>query len=641
MPSMTPEEILQIHKDYADQFASLAQSGLMGAFNALSASGIFDYTPSLVSITMPDFGNPKGVGTLPPLPDDPELPDLDDMENFVGIPNDNTGSAPPRDYPAAPTLQMPAKPPYMHNFTAVAPADPDDPTMPPQPSYIAMPALNLPYPTIDVPTAPILTMPIFDGQRPDALAIPEADAIVALYRTEMNDHRNIVATFAQGQADSLIAKYVPEFAALRARINQSIIDYTDPVAGGGVGIPQNIEGAIHARAGDRNNLEFQRALDTSADTLAKMGYTIPPGAMLDVLRQARTAMGDAMVKSSTDIATKNLELEQQNFQFMLKLGETLEEKLLDTVSSYLKLSLEMDQLAIAAAKEIVATYIAAYNLQVLVYRALWEGYRADADVFKTKIDALEATVRLYEAEIKAELAKTEVNNAHVNVLRAVADVNQSLAMAYKAAVDAAVATLEPARISTLIYESKARAYASEVAAYEARWRGYTAEVEGELGRVKAYEAQVNGYTAQVNGYRAKVEAYSAQVGAAAATNRAVADHNLSVVQTYKAQADAAIAIFNGRIAGYTAESEVILKEAQIEIEHWRTKANLIFQEYNVAVQQMFEYAREQMNLFRGQMEAAINAANGLAHASQVAGNLAGQAMGGLTSFAGILESKEG
>lgn len=641
MPSMTPEEILQIHKDYADQFASLAQSGLMGAFNALSASGIFDYTPAGISITMPDFGNPRGVGTLPDLPPDPDLPKDVDLDTFVGIPNDNTGQAPPRDYPSAPTITMPVKPPFMSNFTAVAPTDPDDPEMPAQPSYIALPALNLPYPTIDVPTAPILTMPIFEGQRPGTLAIPEADAIVAIYRNEMDDHRNMLPAFAQAQADALIAKFVPEFASLRARINQNIIDYTDPVDGGGVGIPQNIEQAIHARAGDRNNLEFQRALDTAADTLAKQGYTMPPGALLDVLRQSRTAMGDAMVKSSTEIATKNLELEQANFQFMLKLGEQLEEKLIDTVTAYLKLGLEMDQLAIAAAKEIVATYIAAYNLQVMVYRALWEGYRADADVFKTKIDALEATVRLYEAEIKAELAKTEVNKSHVDVLRAVADVNQSLAMAYKAAVDAAVATLEPARIRTLIYEAKARAYASEVAAYEARWRGYAAEVEGELGKVKAFEGQVNGYTAQVNGYRAKVEAYAAQVTAAGTANRSIADHNKALLDQYTAKANNAIEIYRGQIAGYTALSGSILKEAEIEIEHWRTKANLIFQEYNVAVQQMFEYAREQMNLFRGQMEAAINAANGLAHASQVAGNLAGQAMGGLTSFAGILESKEG
>lgn len=641
MPSMTPEEILQIHKDYADQFASLAQSGLMGAFAALSGSGIFDYTPAGISITMPDFGNPKGVGMLPDMPLAPELPEDSDLDTFVGIPNDNTGSAPARDYPNAPVLTMPTKPTSAPVFTAVAPTDPTDPTMPVQPSYIALPALNLPYPTVDIPTAPILTMPTFDGQRPDALSIPNADAIVAIFRTEMEDHRNMLPAFAQGQADALIAKFAPEFAALRARINQSIIDYTDPVNGGGVGIPQNIEQAIHARAGDRNNLEFQRALDTSADTLTKLGYTIPPGAMLDVLRQSRTAMGDAMVKSSTDIATKNLELEQSNFQFMLKLGEQLEEKLLDTVTSYLKLALEMDQLAIAAAKEIVGTYIAAYNLQVLIYRALWEGYRADADVFKTKIDALEATVRLYEAEIKAELAKTEVNKAHVDVLRAVADVNQSLAMAYKAAVDAAVATLEPARIRTLIYESKARAFASEVAAYEARWRGYSAEVEGELGKVKAYESQVNGYTAQVNGYRAKVEAYSAQVGAAGTTNRSIADYNQALIAQYTAQANSAIQIYQGQIAGYSAQSSAIIKEAEIEIEHWRTKANLIFQEYNVAVQQMFEYAREQMNLFRGQMEAAINAANGLAHASQVAGNLAGGAMQGLTSFAGILESKEG
>ena len=99
-------------------------------------------------------------------------------------------------------------------------------------------------------------------------------------------------------------------------------------------------------------------------------------------------MGDAMVKSSTDIATKNLELEQQNFQFMLKLGEALEEKLLDVVTQYLKLALDMNAQAIASAKEIVATYINAYNLTVVVYKALWEGYQADAEVFKAKIAAL-------------------------------------------------------------------------------------------------------------------------------------------------------------------------------------------------------------------------------------------------------------
>ena len=78
----------------------------------------------------------------------------------------------------------------------------------------------------------------------------------------------------------------------------------------------------------------------------------------------------------------------------------------------------------------------------------------------------------------------------------------------------------------------------------------------------------------------------------------------------------------------------------IEVEFWRTKANLIFQEYNAALNQTFEYAREQMALFRGQLEAGINAAHGLTQAANVAGNLAGSAMSGLSSFAGNIVSSQ-
>lgn len=641
MPGMTPEEILQIHKDYADQFASLAQSGLTGAFSALSSSGIFDYNPAGISIKMPDVGSPGDVGPLPTMPPDPEIPEIGDLLPFRELPNDTSGSAPYPRYGSAPTYSAPTTPGMVREFTDAAPADPANPSLPAVPAYLPLPSSTLPYPVVTVPDAPVLSTPNFEGVRPDDIAMPDPDVIVADYRSEQNSHRNMLPVFMQSNVDALIVKYAPDYPLIRSRINTAITDYTHPVTGGGVSVPANVETAIMARASDRNALEFLRAVDTSAETLAKKGYSMPPGALLGALRNARTAMGDAQVKASTDIALKNVELEQQNFQFMLKLGEQLEEKMIDMTLGFMKLTLEIDAQSIAAAKEIVSAYIGAYNVQALIYRAMWDGYQADAMVFKARIDALESQVRIYEAEIKAEMAKVEINKSVVDVLRAVADVNRALAESYKVQVDAALAPLEVARIRTSIFEVKARAYASEVAAYEARWRGYTAQVEGELGKFKAFESQVNGYVAEVNGYKAVVDAYTAKVNATAETNKAVAGHNESVIREFTARAEAAIKVFDGQVAAYSAESNVVVKQAEIEVEYWRAKANFIFQEFNVAVQQTFEFAREQMNLFRGQMEAAINAANGLAHASQVAGNLAGQAMGGLTSFAGILESREG
>ena len=647
MPSMTPEELLQIHKDYADQFASIAQSGLTAAFSALSNGGIFDYHPAGIGITFPDFGTPKPIGELPELPDDPKLPTSPTMLGFRDIPNNpfggtnsSIGPGKPSGIENPPDYNAPTKPTNIHDFTAVAPTLGPDPRMPQDPTYIPLPALNLPFNTFLTPVKPSLSTPVFEGQRPEDIVLPDAGEIVTSYLTEIDNHRNALSAFATGQADAFIARYVPEYHQLRGRINNAILAYTDPVTGGGAGIPVNIEAAILARAADRNALESSRALSLMANGLTKKGWSMPGGALLDAMRQTAIGMGDAQVRSSTEVAVKGLEQEQQNFQFMFKVAETLESKMIDTVTEYLKLAVQIDAQAINAAKELVGAYIGAYNLQVMVYKALWDGYQADAEVLKARISANEANVRLYEAEIKAELAKVQTNDAYVGILKAVADVNQSIAMTYKAQIEAAMAPLEMAKLRLGIFETQARAYAAEVGAYEARWRGYTAEVEGELGKFKAYEAQVQGFIAQVTAFKAQIDSYVAQVQAAAETNKAIGLRNESTVKVYSAQAETAIKVFEGQIAGFTSQSNVVLKTGEIEVEFWRTKANLIFQEFNVAVNQMFEFAREQMNLFRGQMEAAINAGNGLAHASQVAGNLAGGAMQGLTSFAGILESKD-
>ena len=70
--STTPEEILQIHKSYADEFTQLATSALLAAFAKLSDSSIYRYTPAQINITSPQLGKPKDVtGGLPRLPPNP------------------------------------------------------------------------------------------------------------------------------------------------------------------------------------------------------------------------------------------------------------------------------------------------------------------------------------------------------------------------------------------------------------------------------------------------------------------------------------------------------------------------------------------------------------------------------------------
>lgn len=638
---LDPAEILEIHKTYADEFAGLAQSGLTQAFSALSASGLFNYRPAQIGINFPVLGTPKTVGPLPKEPVLKALPKDPTLTRTEDIPNSSFGSAPFNNLGDVPIFNAPTKPGQgTPTFNVSAPNDPGQITLPNTPSYIGLPGLTLPYSSVNIPPAPIVTMQTFDGRRPNDIVIPDPTVIIGKYTTEVNDHRAFLPGWLRDNADAMIAKYVPEYTLLRTQINNAITNYTNPVTGGGAAIPANIEGAIYARHSDRNNLEFQRALDTAIDTIGKRGFFMPNGAMVNVLKQARMTMGDAQVRGSIDIATKNLELEQQNFQFMLKLGEQLEEKMIETITQYMTLAMQMDMQAISSAKEIVAAYLGAYNLQVMVYKALWEGYVADAEVYKAKISALEAGIRVYEAQIKAELAKTEINKATVEVLNAVATVNLALANSYKAQVEATLAPLEISRLQVAVFEARVRAYAAEVGAYESRWNAYKSEVEGEMGKFQAYTAQANAYSAQVGGFKAEVDAYSAEVSAVGEANRSIGISNESNVKVYTAQTDSAIKQFEATIASYSAQSNVVIKQSEIEVEYWRARSNLLMGEFNAALNQTFEYAREQMNLFRGQMEAAISAGNGLAHAANVAGALAGGAMSGLTSFAGSLVNAE-
>ena len=640
MSDLSPEELLQIHKQYADTFAAIAQSGLASAFDRFSQSNLFKYNPARITITAPDFGTPNKNIDLPFAPPSPKLPELDALVLPLDVPNPDYTDAPPNTLTRIPVYVPPQKPPQVPGWTEPPPSINTAVILPPDPNFLPMGVLVLPYPTISTPLAPSITMPVFEGRRPNDIVVPDPATIVNSYTTEQAAHRNMLPGFMQTNTDALITKYAPEYNALRSQINNAIVAYTNSTTGGGIGIPVQIEQAITARASDKNNIEFQRALETAADTIAKQGFSIPSGALLATLRQARTAMGDAQVRGNIELATKNLELEQQNFQFMLKLGEALEEKMMDVITQYLQLMLRMDELSIQSAKEIVTAYLGAYNLQVLVYKALWDGYQVDAEVFKAKISALESQIRLYEAEIKAELAKTEINKAHVDILRAIADVNQAFANTYKVRLEAAMAPLEVARVQLALYESKIRAFAAQVQVYEAQWGGYKAEVEGEVGKLRGYEAQATAYTAQVNGFKAQVDGFSARVASVGEANKAIQGRNEATIKVFSTQAEVAIKTFEGLIAAYSAESNVAIRQAEIEVEYWRTTANLIMQEYTTTMHQTFEFAREQMNLFRGQMEAAISAGTGLAQVAAVAGNLAGGAMAGLTSFAGKLVNSD-
>ena len=693
--SLTPEEVFYIHKGYADQFAGLTRSGLGSAFNALAYGGLYGYSPAKIDITFPEVGEPKEkeLGEQPPTPMDPP-PEIGDQRynlvrspEYEKIPTLKVGAAstagagvPPLIFSSGvggrggnttsvsiggrPTRWMGDPPEWVEpspkpstgapenkvvtptvNLTVTSPSGKFTSTkgvitatiaLPTAPTYMPYPALVLPYPTLRLPTKPDIIAPTFEGVRPDTLTPIDGEALIAKYTTEQQDHRTMLPAFAQETAVAFIDAFAPEYNDIRIKINEIIANYE-----GGTGVPANIEGAIMARANDRASQEFTKAVNTAAENISKRGFTLPPGALQAVLTQSRMMMGDAIVRSSTEVATKNLELEQQNFQFMLKLGEALEEKILDVTTQYLALSIKIDEQSIASAKELVAININAYNVMVLVYKAMLDGYQTDATVLKARIDANDSLVRLFSEEIKAELAKNEINTATVALFKTMVDINAGFSAEYKAKIEAAMAPVEIIKMQLNVFESQIRGYTAEVGAYEAQWRAFASRLEASMTPLKVYEENVRVFGQEVSAFKAEIDAYSAQAQAAADTNKALAQHNTAMIESYGAEISYPIKLKDHEMTIWTTQQAKLIKDAELEIEYWRTKANMIFTEYNANLNQTFEFAREQMHLFLGRMQAGVTANQGLVQAAQVAGNLAGSAMQGLSSFAGNIVSSQG
>jgi hypothetical protein len=644
--AFTPEEVFKLHKEYADEFTQLAASGLNSAFAALSNSGLYDYRPAQIGWVFPDFGTPNTDIELPDPPKDPKYEKMGKLEAYRPIPNMVGSTVPPALPPELSQLPKYIAPPKpagsVPAFNEKPPGPFEDPVIPPAPNYIPMLPPTLPYPGVDIPDPPEdMEIPDFEGEKPSPIVVPDPQTLVNVYLQELANARATIPAYAMNSAAAIIARFCPDYAALTTRINSIILSYTDPDTGGGAGIPAHLEVAIYSRATDRSAQEVVTVVETAAKAMGKRGFTLPPLALQAATKDALVKMGDANVKASTDIAINNLKLEQEHFQMMVKLGEQLEEKMFDMAMGELKLGLEFEAQAIASAKAVLDAYLGAYNLQVLVYKALWDGYAADAAVYNARIAGITARVALYEAEIRAEMAKVEIDKAYVSMMESIVAMNSAMANMYKVQVDAAMAGLEVAKLETQIYESQVRAFAASISAYEAQWSAYKAQVDGELAPFKAYSDLASAYTAQVAGFKAGIEAYEAQIRGISSANVAIGSVNDATLKVYATQAETAIKVFEREIASYSAQSSVAVQQSNIELEYWRTTSNLLFQEFSVSMNHTFEYAREQMNLFQGQMNAAITAANGLAQASQVAGNLAGSAMQGLTSVAGNINMTEG
>ena len=625
---MSAATLISDARGYTSGLTSQAQSALNSATNAVSAIGYL--SPNATAAALPDKPTATIDTTFPnmasvtlDLPDEPSATLV-----FQDIGTFDAGAAPTFSQ-TAPTVTLPNAPSSVADFTQGAPSVNTSIAFPEPPSQLLAPLIDAPtLPTRTEPDAPQVMLPSFTSVAPiDTTSAPTN--IQASFENSYATAAPSTVTMLEGYVDAMLAKYNPQYASQMTAIENQLTKYL----AGGTALNANVENAIYERAKSKNSADAQRVRDQALNDSASRGFTIPGGALLSAIQQARQAGADNNAKAATDIAIAQAEMEQKNLQFAVSTSLDLRKTLLQATLSYHQNLIAINGQALDYAKTVMNAIIEVYNTAVKAFTVKLESYKADAVVFETRLKAAMSGIELYRSQIAALEALANVDKSKVDIYRARIEALTSLSNVYRAQIEAVQGRVGLEKLKLDVFQSQVQAYSTQVQAKSAEWQGYTAAIGGQTAKAQMFASQVQAYAAQVNGYKSTVEAKAEIVRAAATTNQARATQYQALMNGYQtvvqARGEKARTQIEGQretIMAYKAKVESAISVASLQQSYYKVTSDVAIA--NAANSLKAQIAAVESQRAFGQTLAQLGTAN-----ATIYGNLAGSAMAGMNTLA--------
>lgn len=183
------------------------------------------------------------------------------------------------------------------------------------------------------------------------------------------------------------------------------------IENGGTGLGSDVEDALWARARARQALTNEKVRDTIEELMSSRGYTVPPGALSGMLKEAllEETRGDAQM--NYEISIEQARLARAQSEFTATSSIALEGQSKDQFNNIANRALEY---AKASAQVIIDLYLG----KVQGYIAKQQALKLTVEAAKLQIDAAAAAnesvnqayatdVQAYEAQTKMEIAIVE------------------------------------------------------------------------------------------------------------------------------------------------------------------------------------------------------------------------------------------
>lgn len=495
--------------------------------------------PSVSFPSFPDISDPNLADVEPVVPSD--VPVFDGVVPVIQILDkpDALSATPPGDAPTVSDVTLPDSP------TIVLP---DAPTME----------------LITLPTIPTLSLPVWSGVAPDVGTLEAPD---------------IDFSWSEDYYDSALL--------------QTVVNRLTTMLAGGTGLPPEIEQAIWDRGRAREDVTARKATQEAYEEFASRGFSLPTGALSGKVAEIWQKNREAVSALARDVAIKQAELEVENLRFSVETGIKMEGQLMTYAGQYAQRALE-------AAKTTVEMAINIFNAKVALFNAQLQTYQTEAQVYSELIKAESLILEQYKTEIEAQKLIGDINMQSIQVYKTRIDALMSSVELYKAQLEGVKTSVDVDRVRIESFRATVDAYKALVDAKTSEYQAWAESIKGEVAKVSIYEAQGRTFNSLVDAYRTgetvKIEnmksvissnemlikEFEAQVGYLSEKVKAAVAQVDTGVKVYDGQAR----VYASQVSGSSAQASALAEQTRLTIAAGTADAELKLKAADLNIQQL-------------------------------------------------------
>ena len=446
--------------DFSDaDFRGDVDKRLTWPFSSDDLSGLADLVnQDLPETTILSWSSPPDIG---------EAPTINiRMANDVTVPN-SAITAPQINIPDTPKIDFPEPP--------TVSGDPQSPVIPPTPVYVMPEAPE--FAAVVLPQTPLVEIPTLDVTAPDSTL----------------EEPTVQFEFSEGEYESAI------LAATKTNL-------LDDLTYGTYGIKAEVEEDLWNRARDREARIYNDTISQGASGLASRGFSLPNGALLNLIEKATEKSSAAMSDINRDISIKRADMFVAARQFTIQTGLNLEQVLINLHQGRYGRVLD-------ASRALSEFGIAQYNARVQRLNAQLGVYQAEAQVFESRIKGAISATEVYKVQMEgakvdldARRAMLDIYNSKISAIKILQEIYSSQMAGAKLFVDIESAKLDGKKTQAQIYQATVQGRVAELNASKVA-------LEGELAKVEVYKAQISAENTVVSGAKVRADIQRTMVGA--------------------------------------------------------------------------------------------------------------------------------